>query len=640
MPLALDVSVVVGGGGEGGGGASPSSSSSSSPALPQQQQRFCVAWGGGATPGGGGTSPFLGVPAALAALLRLKEGATVDVRPLLLHANGGASSSTSSPSSSSNPPQPPPRATRVSVTPRSADDWEVVQAQAGLLEESITSQVGLVSVGSPFPVFVPRAGGGGAPVSLVATAIEPAGFSVAFLGPGCEFVVAPVARRGKEEEEGGGGKEQTDEDGGSEDSSSSSVSWLRVLPSAAARAASLAGARFAPPRAPLPLLLAETESMPAGKRLATVPSTTAWAPASAVERLSRSLSSKSSPSSPPVVVVALSSGLGSRSPKLYLSLKAADTDSDDESPSPFSLPAGHLALPEPAARASGVVPGRRAALRRCSSSAISAGGGGGGDAGVPSLVILRPDRGAVERRGGRGENDGGEQRRRGPAEEQPPPPAPAPPSSHPVLSALSAAGPAELAALFSAWLAAQAFASSTGGVGGGKEEPPAIIVVCDGAVVRLMLVDDDNEDDEQQQQQTASCSSSHSSSSPYLDFAIEFRWPGGNRRPGSPVLLSPDSALRVELGTSAEMLPPAAGGDDESCYFSSSSPHPRLSWPDSEPLPPFGSSWTREHLRALLEPLRAPLDSRARALLRAFGPVRRAKLARPPRRHWKATGRP
>jgi len=590
MPLALDVSVIA--------GEKPTSSSSS----PPRQQRFCVAWGGGATPGG--AAPFLGVPAALAAHLKLEEGATVDVRPLLLKSagsNDAASSSTSSSASSA----PPPRATRVSVTPASADDWEVVQAQAGLLEETITSQVGVVSVGYPFPVFIPRAGGGGAPVSLVATAIEPRGFPVAFLGPGCEFVVAPVARRKDEGE--GEGEEGNSSSRNESSSSSPSVSWLRVLPSAAARAASRSGARFASRRL-LPLLLAETESMPRGKRLATVASMTAWAPRAAVEKISRSSSSSSSsPAASGIVVVALSPDLNSRSPKLYLALRAVgdegeeaekdgDGDGDGEastssSSTTFPLPPGHLSLPSPASRAAGVSPGKRAALRSVAAATLAAA------AEPPSLVILRPDRGAVERRsgGGRGAGGGGSG---GEREQQPS----SSPPSHPVLSALSAAGPQEFAALFSAWLAAQVVASGEGG--------SAPVVVCDGALVRLALVGEDEEGEEGDEDQEEETTPSSSSSSPplYLDFAIELRWPAGNRRPGTPVLLSPSSALRVELGNAAELLE----GEE-------SSPSPLLSWPDGEPLPPFGSSWTRTHLRSLLQPLRAPLDARARALIRAAG---------------------
>ena len=621
MPLALDVSVVA----ADGKGAAASSSAAAFAPLPPQQQRFCVAWGGGATPGG--AAPFLGVPASLAALLNIREGATVDVRPLLLRSSddgGASSSSASSPSPPPAPPRPPPRATRVSVSPASADDWEVIQAQAGLLEESITSQVGVVSVGAPFPVFVPRAGGGGGPVSLVATAIEPSGFPVAFLGPGCEFVVAPVARREEKGKERGDDSSSSGSGGGEAPAAAAAVSWLRVLPSAAARAASLSGARFAPPRAPLPLLLAETGSMPAGKRLATVPSTTAWAPASAVGRLSlpppswlSSPTPSASSRSSPLVVVAVSSGLGSSSPRLYLALRASSDDADGKggeeggggggeggsgassppSSPTFPLPAGHLLLPPPAARAAGVAPGTRAVLRRSPSRPISS-LVAGGDAG-PSLVILRPDRAAVERRrGGRGES-GEEHRRRRQGEEPPPPP------PHPVLSTLSAAGPAELAELFSAWLAAQAVASSAGGGGGGAgggggggDRP---VVVCDGAIMRLLLVDDGDG------WEPASPSPSPSPPPPCLDLAIELRWPGGGRRPGSPVLLSAASALRVELGASAE-LPPPPGAEGAA-----------PSWPDSEPPPPFGPSWTRTHLRALSGLLRAPLDARARGLLRAAG---------------------
>jgi hypothetical protein len=105
MPLALDVSIVA----ADGKGAAASSSAAAFAPLPPQQQRFCVAWGGGATPGG--AAPFLGVPAALAALLNIREGATVDVRPLLLRSSddgGASSSSASSPSPPPAPPRPPP----------------------------------------------------------------------------------------------------------------------------------------------------------------------------------------------------------------------------------------------------------------------------------------------------------------------------------------------------------------------------------------------------------------------------------------------------------------------------------------------------------------------------------------------------
>ena len=214
-------------------------------------------------------------------------------------------------------------------------------------------------------------------------------------------------------------------------------------------------------------------------------------------------------------------------------------------------------------------------------------------------MILRPDRAAVDGGAGRRRRRRQEPRRRASAAAflHPSPP------SHPVLSALSAAGPPELAALFSAWLAAQSVAS-------GEEGSASSVVVCDGALVRLALVGEEDEGEEEGEgegEEEEEETTTPSSPPPlYLDFAIELRWPAGNRRPGTPVVLSPSSALRVELGNAAELL---AGNEG----FSSSS------WPDGEPFPPFGSSWTRTHLRSLLGPLRAPLDARARALIRAAG---------------------
>ena len=62
----------------------------------------------------------VGVPTAVARALGLQEGAAVAVRPL---------------------PDAPP-AVSVTVEPASEDDWEIVQLNAGFIEETLLTQVG------------------------------------------------------------------------------------------------------------------------------------------------------------------------------------------------------------------------------------------------------------------------------------------------------------------------------------------------------------------------------------------------------------------------------------------------------------------------------------------------------------------
>ena len=82
----------------------------------QGKDAVAVAWGGEASEAG-----KIGVPSGLALALGLHAGDKVDVVP--------------APSSSL------PVAESISVEPANADDWEVVELNAGYLEENALSQV-------------------------------------------------------------------------------------------------------------------------------------------------------------------------------------------------------------------------------------------------------------------------------------------------------------------------------------------------------------------------------------------------------------------------------------------------------------------------------------------------------------------
>lgn len=76
-----------------------------------------VAWAGAATD----IRDCVGLPIGLARVLGLAQGASVVARPLLQA----------------------PAALSVSVEPASEDDWEVVELNAGYLEEQLLNQVGM-----------------------------------------------------------------------------------------------------------------------------------------------------------------------------------------------------------------------------------------------------------------------------------------------------------------------------------------------------------------------------------------------------------------------------------------------------------------------------------------------------------------
>lgn len=85
----------------------------------QREPSLAVAWGGEASDAG-----KIGIPSGLATALGLKVGDQVDVVP--------------APSSSI------PIAESISVEPANADDWEVVELNAGFLEDNALNQVGLL----------------------------------------------------------------------------------------------------------------------------------------------------------------------------------------------------------------------------------------------------------------------------------------------------------------------------------------------------------------------------------------------------------------------------------------------------------------------------------------------------------------
>ena len=120
-----------------------------------------VAWGGAAAPRG-----RLGLPAALADALGLREGAAVTLRAL----------------------PAAPAAAAVSVEPAGADDWEVVELNAGYVEEQLLGQAGVAAPGQPLLLWVR-----GALVTLSVLALDPPAPAAA-LGTGTEVHVAPRVR--------------------------------------------------------------------------------------------------------------------------------------------------------------------------------------------------------------------------------------------------------------------------------------------------------------------------------------------------------------------------------------------------------------------------------------------------------------
>ncbi|CAI7755689.1 unnamed protein product [Closterium sp. NIES-54] len=196
--------------------ASSRASSSRASAKP-----LFLAWGGAAAAGSA-----LEVPRELGECLGLAEGEGVRVRVRLW---------------GSIPP-----AEAVHVAPATSDDWEVLELNPALLEETILQQVGAVAAGQSFPIWAQ----GQAPLRLCALSASPS--PLVRLVPGSEVIVAPRTRGGVGEgaegegrgagetliggaggAEGGGGEEKGKEgkDGKGRGGRERKVRvWLRVQP--------------------------------------------------------------------------------------------------------------------------------------------------------------------------------------------------------------------------------------------------------------------------------------------------------------------------------------------------------------------------------------------------------------------------
>lgn len=125
-------------------------------------QRWHVAWAGAASRG-----QHLEVPGALAGCLNIAQGITVTARAV----------------------SDIPEAIGVCVEPISVDDWEVVEQNAGHMEDQILSQVGVVQTGQAFPFWVRHQ----SVLYLKVTTAHPA--SLVRLVAGAEVAVAPRPRR-------------------------------------------------------------------------------------------------------------------------------------------------------------------------------------------------------------------------------------------------------------------------------------------------------------------------------------------------------------------------------------------------------------------------------------------------------------
>ncbi|KAA6429601.1 MAG: peroxisome biogenesis 1-like [Trebouxia sp. A1-2] len=121
-----------------------------------------VSWGGAASKG-----QHLEIPAALAGCLGIAQGITVSVQVVT----------------------DIPEAIGVCVEPLSVDDWEVVEQNAGHMEEQILSQVGVVQAGQAFPFWARQQ----TKLLLKVTTAHPA--SLVQLARDSEVAVAPRPRR-------------------------------------------------------------------------------------------------------------------------------------------------------------------------------------------------------------------------------------------------------------------------------------------------------------------------------------------------------------------------------------------------------------------------------------------------------------
>jgi SpoVK/Ycf46/Vps4 family AAA+-type ATPase len=82
-----------------------------------------------------------------------------------------------------------PAAASITVEPSSADDWEVVELNAGLIESHLLEQVGVASVQQPLVVWVH-----GQPIEFTVSATTPSTAQVVRLVDGSEVAIAPRLR--------------------------------------------------------------------------------------------------------------------------------------------------------------------------------------------------------------------------------------------------------------------------------------------------------------------------------------------------------------------------------------------------------------------------------------------------------------
>lgn len=131
------------------------------PGVPIGSPRF-LAWSGGVSEMG-----KVSISSRLGTILHLPEGAPVALVPM----------------------EGLQEATSVIVEPASADDWEVVEMNAQMLEDSLLAQCGVVSMHSPLAVWIQ-----GQIIALNVSKIDPEG-DAARLVAGTEVAIAPRVRQ-------------------------------------------------------------------------------------------------------------------------------------------------------------------------------------------------------------------------------------------------------------------------------------------------------------------------------------------------------------------------------------------------------------------------------------------------------------
>ncbi|KAL0051151.1 hypothetical protein WJX82_002808 [Trebouxia sp. C0006] len=154
-----------------------------------------VSWGGAASKG-----QYLEIPAALAGCLGIAQGITVSVRVVT----------------------DIPEAIGVCVEPLSVDDWEVVEQNAGHMEEQILSQVGVVQAGQAFPFWARQQ----TKLLLKVTTAHPA--SLVQLVRDSEVAVAPRPRRTLAQQNILKDTDLKSAPASSEQESAGSDTWLRL----------------------------------------------------------------------------------------------------------------------------------------------------------------------------------------------------------------------------------------------------------------------------------------------------------------------------------------------------------------------------------------------------------------------------